>query len=495
MNDKPASRYLRNPYLLTLICDVALDDDTEIENFNLQSILQAHVQRSSTERHTAQQSHHITEMWLPRVALTMKKDALAFGRLEEQEDPESIAQARAMGLLRGHANERTVQFVHGVLLDYFAAKQLALEMRTNNISNVISQYLPRNEEMNLLWGNVLRILTALSGGDEANELIEQIRTVDLRLAHQCLLEVPQEACRGMPAFETVTSALARRIRTHGDSDIDSRVADAEALGFLDPRIATDNALEGMLDVPSSGELAGFKIGVYPVANMEFARFVEGGGYETADFWSASVREWLRKHDIRYPKYWRNDKLNKPNYPVVGVCFYEALAYCRWLSTKNPELTFRLPTEMHWDRAAHGANSVILGMSLGRATSAIDQDESTQREKPDTDEIQQILSELTSHMSQHRPQMRHGTLTPVGVFAPNALGCFDLYGNVWQWCDTCLSILREEPSSTQDRLDCPVIVKGGPIKGSYDPASAVIGGWFDPCVRSPELGFRICSTET
>ena len=53
---------------------------------------------------------------------------------------------------------------------------------------------------------------------------------------------------------------------------------------------------------------------------------------------------------REPYYWHDSRFNQPNQPVVGVNWYEAMAYAAWLArvTGKP---YRLPTEAEWEWAA------------------------------------------------------------------------------------------------------------------------------------------------
>ena len=81
----------------------------------------------------------------------------------------------------------------------------------------------------------------------------------------------------------------------------------------------------------------FKIGKYPVINAQFEQFIEAGGYQEKRWWTEAG--WAEKENPRYedehryePLLWDNSIFNRPNQPVVGVSWYEALAYCRWLTT-------------------------------------------------------------------------------------------------------------------------------------------------------------------
>ena len=53
---------------------------------------------------------------------------------------------------------------------------------------------------------------------------------------------------------------------------------------------------------------------------------------------------------REPYYWSDSRFNQRNQPVVGVNWYEALAYAAWLSRVTGK-AYRLPTEAEWEWAA------------------------------------------------------------------------------------------------------------------------------------------------
>src|SRR3989338_7753692 len=77
------------------------------------------------------------------------------------------------------------------------------------------------------------------------------------------------------------------------------------------------------------------------------------------FRSEIVRNWLKDRPVqkrKQPFFWDDPQWNADNLPVVGVTWYEAQAYCLWLSDKlKSQLTtgyaVRLPTEAQWEKAA------------------------------------------------------------------------------------------------------------------------------------------------
>jgi sulfatase modifying factor 1 len=101
----------------------------------------------------------------------------------------------------------------------------------------------------------------------------------------------------------------------------------------------------------------FEMGVYPVTNFEFSRFLEAQGYQQPEYWDKEGWEWLKEEKISEPRYWQDRKWNLPNFPVVGVNWYEANAYTQWLSTVSVTgASYRLPTEAEREKAARGTDA-------------------------------------------------------------------------------------------------------------------------------------------
>jgi formylglycine-generating enzyme required for sulfatase activity len=219
------------------------------------------------------------------------------------------------------------------------------------------------------------------------------------------------------------------------------------------------------------ELPAFLIARYPITNAQYRPFVQEGGYEEPRYWTPDgwawrtgdltpdlsplddvgneewkkrYAEWLaarRPEDRDRPFWWEHPRWGLPNRPVVGISWYEALAYCAWLSeqvrdsaegqidqwqvrqdgsvdlpdalTKGNMLqalrrldpTIHLPSEAEWEKAARGNDGRPWPWGnewlAGRAN---------------TDEA------------------GIGETSPVGAFPAGASPCgaLDMAGNVWEW---------------------------------------------------------------
>jgi formylglycine-generating enzyme required for sulfatase activity len=185
----------------------------------------------------------------------------------------------------------------------------------------------------------------------------------------------------------------------------------------------------------------------PVTNAAFRRFVEAGGYGNAAYWpeASTVGRWKNGAYIDYDKkprtepiYWRDAKWNGAEQPVVGVSWYEALAYARWADK-------RLPTEAEWEKAASWAGEPGSGGAGERGK---------KRRYPWGDEWDPKRCN-TEESGIKRT-------TPVGTYSPashpelvaggdSPCGAADMAGNVFEWCQSAYRPYPYDPDDGREDL--------------------------------------------
>jgi formylglycine-generating enzyme required for sulfatase activity len=191
-------------------------------------------------------------------------------------------------------------------------------------------------------------------------------------------------------------------------------------------------------------------------------------------------ESLRKGDAssRYtePRRWRNKDFNNPLQPVVGICWFEAQAYCAWLSSQTGQI-WRLPTEAEWEAAAR-----LEGPDDARYPWGPD----FERTYCDTFE---------SHIR---------APTPVGIFPDGdaAVGLVDISGNAYEWTSSKYDKLkypypyekndgRESPEDVGDASNYePRVLRGGSWYYSKDEARITFRLRFHPGYHNQSTGLRL-----
>lgn len=285
-------------------------------------------------------------------------------------------------------------------------------------------------------------------------------------------------------------------------------------------------------------LEAFALGRFPVTNAEWSRFVASGGYEDEEWWVGdaalawqrgegtsegqrnSARLWtavFRAHPDRLasahdsgrlddeahalwlertnmddealeahlreafpggrltePRFWHDRHYRHPLQPVVGVSWFEACAYCRWLTAQSGQ-AYRLPTEAEWEAAARGAEGrdYAYGVTFDAAR----------------------CNTAETHL--RRP-------APVGVFPSGDTpeGLSDMTGNTWDWTSSLYGVRQDRadfgyPYRADDGrenhlagADVTRVARGGSWFWAAEYARATTRYVLYPDGRNFNLGFRL-----
>ncbi len=96
-------------------------------------------------------------------------------------------------------------------------------------------------------------------------------------------------------------------------------------------------------------LEAFYLDRYPVTNGQYYHFVATGGYEQMQIWDPEIwpalLDFVDSTGHPGPRFWKNGRFarGEENHPVIGVNWYEAVAYARWVGK-------RLPSDAEWVKA-------------------------------------------------------------------------------------------------------------------------------------------------
>ena len=360
-----------------------------------------------------------------------------------------------------------------------------------------------------LKGELLERLTAVvdSGADEeqkwaaaalghSGEAADASTVASLRRGlEDPSAEVQAQACRSLAQLSATDEATltALELLYNSDSPDLARHAALEALLTLQ-----QHERVGMVAVPAGEFLMGssesdkaaeaderphhkrylpdYFIDRTPVTNAQFRRFIAANGYAKASYWAEAnaAGRWLGGSYIDYddskrsqPLYWDNGKWNHEDQPVVGVSWYEALAYARWAGKE-------LPTEAEWEKAARGPDGQIYPWGNDWDGTLANTKESGLKKT-----------------------------TPVDHYSPRGdspYGAADMAGNVLEWCS---SIYQEYPYETNDGRedlaggdDVGRVLRGGSWATDKDWARCARRYRGDPGDWISRRGFRCrCATSS
>lgn len=265
-----------------------------------------------------------------------------------------------------------------------------------------------------------------------------------------------KAC--MAALTTVDNPTtsARLFEVLGNLGLDDRPGvglDAEGLPDIlwvpvaAGRVELKNG-QGTFDVP------GFKMARYPVTWQQFEAFVTAAdGYTNEHWW----------HGLDRPTEYRPARWRAPNAPREMVSWFEAVAFCRWLSHQRGQ-TIRLPTEEEWQLAATGGDPSRV-YPWGQAY-------------------------VDGLANCHDSSYYLGRTSAVGIYPDGEHdGIADLSGNVWEWTATAIDAKRRRDQTGGYR-----VLRGGSWLNDRDDALSANRLRLDPLNRLNIIGFRVlCSS--
>ena len=266
------------------------------------------------------------------------------------------------------------------------------------------------------------------------------------------------------------------------------------------------------------DLNPFWMSRYPITNAHYAAFVQDGGYQEEDFWAEAkkVDGWKGG---KVKGRWDNEPREAPenfgepfnfsNHPVVGITWYEMLAFTRWLSQrwqkagilpKNWQVA--LPSEAEWEKAARGGIQIpkepycrpVEHCDWGVTLAGKDfvQNPMPQRAYPWGDEF----------------DLNKANNRDTGIGATSAVGCFadgispyglhDLSGNVWEWTrslwkkypypESGKDLAERENLAADDNTSR--VLRGGAFYDGRDNLRCAFRGWDGPYSGFDFSGFRI-----
>jgi len=225
------------------------------------------------------------------------------------------------------------------------------------------------------------------------------------------------------------------------------------------------------------KLKAFKLSKYEITVGEFKAFIDATGYVTTAEKTGQGAKGGAIYDGNSIDYvegvnWRHDERGnvRPetdyNYPVINVSWTDAKAFADWMGCF-------LPTEAQWEYPCRGAT--VTTFNTG---DCITSEEAN---------FNAILELGNCPKGTYK-----GKLAPVGSYAPNAYGLFDMHGNVFEWCRDWFWHYDKNPQ----------VDPKGPEKGNKRVGRG--GSWFSnardcrsanrnsrqPDYRNVMLGFRI-----
>jgi formylglycine-generating enzyme required for sulfatase activity len=198
--------------------------------------------------------------------------------------------------------------------------------------------------------------------------------------------------------------------------------------------------------------------------------------------------WMGQFEVTQDQYLSVMGANPSEYkgdtrPVERVSWYDAVEFCRKLGFKEGK-SYRLPTEAEWEYGCRAGTMTkfSFGDSVGRLWQYGNYCDASN------------TSEYRTYERDKRHNDQYDKTSPVGSFAPNPWGLYDMHGNVWEWC----SDWRQDDYGSETVAD-PTgpekgklrVLRGGCWNSGIDDCRSSARNRSDgPDNKSDTVGFRV-----
>jgi len=234
---------------------------------------------------------------------------------------------------------------------------------------------------------------------------------------------------------------------------------------------------------------GFYLSAHEVTRKAFQRFVDDTGYQTEaerDGDGCNGLDPTNGNVVRRSEFvWRHPGFPQTaDHPVVCVSWTDAREFCRWMA-RQTGYGVRLPTEAEWEYACRAGRDTRF--ETGDAPHSL-------RGSANLADValrrRFVLADWSADWDDG-----HAFTAPVARFRPNALGLYDMHGNVGEWCADWYDADYYSRSTTDDPRgpDSPTachVVRGGSWYNSALACRAANRHDGLPTARSQTNGFRI-----
>jgi formylglycine-generating enzyme required for sulfatase activity len=341
-----------------------------------------------------------------------------------------------------------------------AALAFERERRTPSVERLIAELRPPSAARklgNLVLGGVVALAAIVMGLAVYSNAQRASEPSSIAVAAAAPAAAPDETFRDCPAcprMKAVTAGTFMQGLAAGEGDAPAAQTPSRLVTF---------------DAP-------FAVGVYEVTLGEFAAFAQETGRPSSGC-AVYDGDWRISGDHG----WRNAAFAQgASHPVTCVSWDDANAYASWLSAKSGE-HYRLLSASEWEYTARA----------GDTTARPPDEESACR---DGNVADRAAGERYDGWTVHDCTDGYVYTAPVGSFAPNAFGIYDMIGNAFEWVEDCWHAdYRGAPAdgAAWEGGDCSLHeLRGGSWFTQPGSANSVSRNRFAADYRSNSFGFRV-----